>query len=82
MKERKSQPLILGADKEPNQNQQVKKSTPHFGRVGYGKVCCVTSFNVEADGPPRPNLVHPSGFTSLTETFFVLFLIWFFASVI
>jgi len=80
LREEKSQPLILGGGK--NQNQRVEESTPHFGRVGYGKSCSVTSFNLERDGTPRPRLTGSTGFTSMTEISLICFLIWFFSSVI
>ena len=78
MKKEKSQRLTLDVGTKSNLNGE--KSTPHFGRVGYGKIPCV-DFTVGED-KPRPRIEIPTGFGSLMEPALILFLIWFFVSVI
>ncbi len=80
MQTKKGHRIILGMD--ANRNQQQKRSTPHFGRVGYGKYCAVSKFSLKPDEVPRPRFDRVVGFTSLTETFLLGFLLWFFCSVL
>jgi hypothetical protein len=78
LREEKSQRLNLGVGTESNLNE--KKSTSHFGRVGYGRIPCV-DFTLGED-TRRPRIEIPSGFGSLMEPAFILLLIWFFVSVV
>jgi hypothetical protein len=78
LRKEKSQRLTLGAGTKSNLSGE--KSTPHFGRVGYGRIPCV-DFTLGED-TRRPRIEISSGFGSLMEPAFILLLIWFFVSVI
>lgn len=80
MQTKKGQPVVLRTGR--NQNQQQKRSTLHFGRVGYGKYCAASKFSLKPDDVPRPRFDRVVGFTSLKETFLLGFLLWFFCSVL
>ena len=70
----KSQRLIRGAG--VNRFNRPKKSTPHFGRVGYGAFPAVSFKDL-----PKEKKSASRGFTSEIEIFLVFALIGFYVAI-
>jgi hypothetical protein len=70
----KSQPTKRGA--RANRFDHEKKSTPHFGRVGYGKFPCVSFKDL-----PEKELRASRGFTSEIEVFLIFAIIGFLVAI-